>query len=63
MIAALPDIEPDENLTDDYMFVQEGGAVTRSQTKAVSPTKAKPASPPKTAAVPTQTSPARWSPG
>ena len=24
MIAALPDIEPDENLTDDYVFVQEG---------------------------------------
>ena len=45
MIAALPDIEPDENITDDYVFVQEGGAVTRSQTKAASPAKAKPASP------------------
>ena len=29
------DDEPDVNITDDYVFVQEGGAVTRSQTKAV----------------------------
>ena len=57
MIPALPDTEPDENLTDDYVFVQEGGAVTRSQTKAASPAKAKPVSPPKPAAVPTQTKP------
>ena len=50
------DDEPDVNITDDYVFVQEGGAVTRSQTKAVqSPTKAKPVSPVKPVAPKQQT--------
>ena len=56
MIAMSFDDEPDVNITDDYVFVQEGGAVTRSQTKAVqSPTKAKPVSPVKPAAPKQQT--------